>query len=468
MAGRDGGKLFDAGIIAVAAGRARVRMGNDRTEFFGPGSALAPVAPEAAGRQFDYPFAVNSATSLRSTEAVDFPTLRALADSYDILRLALETRKDQMGKLTWGVQLKGTGEQDATAEAIEAFLQEPDGEHDFGTWFRMLLEDLMVLDAPCVYVRRTLGGAPFAFEVIDGATIKRLLDGRGRTPLAPDPAYQQIIKGMPAVDYSRDELLYKPRNPRAQKVYGFGPVEQVILTVNIALRRQVSQLQYYTEGNIPDMLASVPKTWSAQQIKEFQLIWDELMAGDSAARRRLRFLPGEMALTKTQTESLFDQYDEWLSRVICYAFSLPPGAFVKQQNRATAESSQEVALEEGLAPLMEWATSFMNRLIRMGWGTTDYEFAWKMDVDVDPQVQAGIDHIYITDGVRRVNEVRADHGWEPDDELEARKMAPPPPPPGTDPNAPPGASTDTTQQPGEDAAKLLKARARRRSYATDR
>jgi hypothetical protein len=32
-----------------------------------------------------------------------------------------------------------------------------------------------------------------------------------------------------------------------------------------------------------------------------------------------------------------DDFDEWLARIVCYAFSLPPTAFTRQVNRATAE-----------------------------------------------------------------------------------------------------------------------------------
>jgi hypothetical protein len=31
-------------------------------------------------------------------------------------------------------------------------------------------------------------------------------------------------------------------------------------------------------------------------------------------------------------------YDEWLARVICYAFSVPASAFISQVNRATSET----------------------------------------------------------------------------------------------------------------------------------
>ena len=77
--------------------------------------------------------------------------------------------------------------------------------------------------------------------------------------MPPATAYQQVLKGMPAVDYTRDELIYLPRNPRTHKIYGYSPVEQIVMTVNIALRRALHQLQFYTEGNIPESLIGFRK-----------------------------------------------------------------------------------------------------------------------------------------------------------------------------------------------------------------
>jgi portal protein len=369
-----GGSPVEPGIMSrIATGLRYALSGLSPTDFFGPGQPLPPAAQdEAHGRAWDFPVNYNISTRPRGEERIDFPTLRALADNYDLVRLAIETRKDQMGKLRWTVQRRDTGKQDDQAKQIEAFLQTPDGEHDFLDWSRMVLEDLLVIDAPAVFIQRTRGGQVFALEQIDGATIKRVLDSRGRTPAPPDPAYQQIIKGLPATDYSRDELVYKPRNPRIHKVYGYSPVEQLILIVNIGLRRESHQLAFYTAGNVPDMLIGVPATWNPDQIAKYQKYWDQLMAGDLDARRQARFVPGDMKPQNLRPETaLFDMFDEWLARVVCYCFSLPPTAFVKQQNRATAESAQEAAIQEGLAPLMEWKVSLMNRLIRLGWNTSD-------------------------------------------------------------------------------------------------
>jgi phage portal protein BeeE len=79
-----------------------------------------------------------------------------------------------------------------------------------------------------------------------------------------------VLKGLPAVNYSAHDIVYRPRNVRAHRVYGFSPVQQVLMTVNIGLRRQLWQLDYFTEGSMPDALIGVPQGWTPDQIKQFQ------------------------------------------------------------------------------------------------------------------------------------------------------------------------------------------------------
>lgn len=261
----------DSFIARVARGLGYVVKGGGASSWFGPQQPLPPVAPpEVAGRQFDYPFGFNLAVTPRNLEPTGFAELRGLADFYDLLRTVIETRKDQMARLAWRIRRRdgvSGPANDARIAEISAFFARPDRIHSWAGWLRMLIEDLLVIDAPTLYRRRTRGGRLWALEPLDGATIKRLIDDWGRTPAPPAPAYQQILKGMPAVDYTADELIYAPRNPRAHKAYGFSPVEQVQMSVNIALRRQIYQLQYYTEGNIPEALIGVPDSWNPDQIR---------------------------------------------------------------------------------------------------------------------------------------------------------------------------------------------------------
>ncbi len=129
------------------------------------------------------------------------------------------------------------------------------------------------------------------------------------------PAYQQVLKGLPAVNYAARDIIYRPRNVRAHRVYGYSPVQQILMTVNIALRRQLWQLDYYAEGSIPDALIGVPQGWTPDQIKQFQDYWDQEFAGDLARRRRAKFVPGEAAARVHQTKEpeQKNDFDEWLA-----------------------------------------------------------------------------------------------------------------------------------------------------------
>lgn len=331
-------------------------------DFFGPRQPQRPLAPPGAavGRQFDYPAGANLQTRPRAYEPISFDQLRGMADNYDLLRLVIETRKDQLSKVPFQIlPKKKTGQSsravaDERCDNVEKFFLCPDKEHDWFTWLRMLLEDMFVIDAPTLYARRTRDGQLWAFEIVDGGTIKRVISEDGRTPMPPEPAYQQILKGMPAVNYTTEEITYRPRNPRSNKVYGYSPVEQIVMTVNIALRRQISQLQHYTEGNVPEALAGTPDGWTPQQIGEFQGYWDSIMEGNTAARRHMKFVPGGIQVQFTRGENgLQDQFDEWLARIVCYAFSLPPLPFVKQVNRACYSEDTETLTERGWRTLDE-------------------------------------------------------------------------------------------------------------------
>jgi hypothetical protein len=89
------------GLIARARDGLRyIISGVTPATWFGPFQPLAPQAPpEVAGRQFDYPVGYNLDIRPRADEPISFPQLRALADSCDLLRTVIETRKDQIERL---------------------------------------------------------------------------------------------------------------------------------------------------------------------------------------------------------------------------------------------------------------------------------------------------------------------------------------------------------------------------------
>jgi HK97 family phage portal protein len=367
-------------------------------------------------RLWDFPVGYNTIYTPRSYEPIGFDELRKLAESHDITRLAIETRKDQIEKLEWTIKPRADRSPAADLRSriagVTEFWRRPDGEQPFATWLREALEDVLVLDAPAFEIRRNRGGDIIGLDVVDGSTIKVLIDDTGRRPRSPAPAYEQVIHGQPWRLLSDDELIYLPRNRRPHKAYGFSAVEQIVVTVNIGLRRQVMQL-HFTEGNVPPGLLSAPAGWNAEQIRQFQDWFDSILAGNTGSRTRLVWGPSGATYQPFREAPYKDDFDEWLARIVCYAFSLPPTAFTPQVNRATAQAAQEAALDEGLAPLMGWVKRLVDSVIQNRMGHRDLEFAWSDMRSTDPKDQPAALTSYVRDGIYTLNEARDILGLAP-------------------------------------------------------
>lgn len=395
--------------------------GTNADNWFGPGQPMTPQAPPSVeGRAFDFPSQVNMLSTTRPYATFGYEVLRAFADSYDLLRLVIETRKDAMERLRWVIQPRDAKEKLSPQKRnkikdLTAFFLKPDREHSWNTWLRMLLEDLFVIDAVTLHRRKTRGGKLYALDQIDGSTIRRVLDAWGRTPEDPDDtAYQQVLKGVPAINYTTAEMLFRPRNVRIHKIYGYSPVEQIMMTVNIAIRRQVWQLNFFTEGNMPSALIGVPEQWTPDQIRVFQEWFDNILAGDLSERRKARFVPAAVGKTfiPTQESELFGKGEEWLARVICFAFSISPQPFLQMMNRATADTAQQEAAATGLAPVMNWVKDLVDTILAEDFESADLEFVWRGDDELDPVKRQAITEADVKVGLLTLNEGRIENGRE--------------------------------------------------------
>ena len=206
--------------LALAARYAITGVSPDT--WFGPQQPLAPQAPpEVKGRQFDYPFGVNLSYVPRSTGGISFAELRALADALPLLRAVIETRKDQIAALSYAVRARDPagagdaagahrGDARVSSPAPTGAMRSPPG--------CACCSRTCWSSTPRRSIRASRAAArSISLDVIDGATITPLIGEDGRSPEPPDPAYQQILHGVPAADFSSDELLYLPRNVRAHR-----------------------------------------------------------------------------------------------------------------------------------------------------------------------------------------------------------------------------------------------------------
>lgn len=419
MPAADEGKPIDPGIVQrVREGVSYMITGIKPTTWFGPSQPMKPVTedPSAKGRIWDYAVGINLRTQPRADEGIPFALLRALADKHDITRLAIETRKDQVCALDWDIVMKDEEAEPAEDEikAARELLNYPDQEQETGSWLRELVEELLVTDALAIEPRKNVGGQLARLDIIDGTTIIPRVDASGRTPMPPSVAYQQILKGVPASDFSTDTLLYRRRNRRVWKLYGMSPVEQIFLTINISLRRQVSILQHFTEGNVPEAIMLMPQGMTAEQIAQFDLWFNGLMAGNTAEKRKIKFMPGGEGaqLIETGKVDLKDMFDEWLARIVCFCFSISPTALMAQTNRATAETVEQTAKDEGLVPLLKYIEAILTQLLNKWGGLQNVQFKFKREDDQDPAKKAQADDISVRNGTKSIDEVREENGLE--------------------------------------------------------
>jgi hypothetical protein len=187
-------------------------------------------------------------------------------------------------------------------------------------------------------------------------------------------------------------------------------VEQVIVTINTVMRRQSAQLAYFTEGNTPAGIMSAGTGWGPDAVRVMQDAWDARMEGNIPGKSKVQWVPEGTKYQPFKESPLKDEFDEWLYRIVCFAFSLPPTAFVKQMNRATAGQADDSGKEDGIESRKLWWKRIADDVIQEDFGYTDLEWGWNEDVEVDPLKQAQIDDFNLKNGSALLDEVRDARG----------------------------------------------------------
>lgn len=404
-------------------------------------SPLQPVQPTAPSnyrpRQFAYNPGANLIWQPKADEGYGFDLLRVLADSWDLLRIALEMKKDEIQDVEFDIRLRRVeGESGADykkraqgnkqLQDVIQFWRKPDGRHTWKQWLRMLCEDLLVIDAMACYIARDSTKKIAAFMPTDGATWNRLLTDQGVTPGDDGgAAFQQVIYGFPAFDATQNDVVYSMQNERTFRRYGFGRVERILLTVAFGLRRQHWQISEYTSGSIPEAFLFMPPDIAPERLSDLQNWLDATLSGNLDARRKVRIMPGfgtdgKPNIVFPKEALLKDELDEWLAKLVCATVGVSSAPFMKQMNRASAEEGNDASREKYLKPDIDHICEYVNTCLEK-MGLADYEMVAKEQRETDPLKQAQADDLRIGK-VKTVNEIREDAGEDPIDSPNANRL----------------------------------------------
>jgi hypothetical protein len=417
-------------------------------EDLGPGVPITPVHPEKTEpRLFDYTPGYNIAITPRTFEDLTFATLRGLARSWDVAALCIQRNIDDLRQLHWEMRPKAVPGMDrgavrdrkrrleATRAEAEGFWYTPDQEHSWSGWVAMYFKDLYEVDASTIYLRKRLDGTLYAAQLVDGTTIAPLVDERGRPPVPPEPAYRQIIRGMPWTMYANDlqlppderklsfdkmQMVYEPFWPRTDSPYGHPPMEWVILTVQRALARQVLDFRLFNDGTTSYDYWKMPSDWTEGQISSLQAAYDKLMSLP-IKRAGLRFMPGgqnsgiEHGFMEPKTEG-----EEFLLHVGCAAFNRSPMemGFIRSSGGAglggkSVAQEQGKAANKGVRAAAFHLKGIVDR-ITARYFSDELELVFPELEDVeDAELRAKAEDIRLRNGSVSIDEVRLDRDMDP-------------------------------------------------------
>jgi hypothetical protein len=350
-------------------------------DLYAPGAPLpiTPTLPPPNGpRQYEYPIGYNITPQPRTTELTSFAQLRGLAFAYEGIRLCERVYFDVIASLKIKVSFKpnvipdGESENDPKWQAIaapaQAFLRRPDGVTDWQTWLTASVRDELELGHSFLYLRRDRLGRLRALDLLDAATIKPLIDERGRMPQPPYPAFEQYLYGVPAYYLASNEVVWIREMGRTESVYSTSRVEDIIIRVNQALQKEALDLARYTDGAVPQGIMTVPEdvAMTAEQLETLEQLWNGLLAGNHQMRVRVKFAPKGATFQSTQPDNPLIDFDRFLLNLTVASFGLTMDelGMTETSNRSVGESQQAVIYRRTVRPLTTRRAHLLTELVQ--------------------------------------------------------------------------------------------------------
>ena len=299
-------------------------------------------------------------------------TLRAIADSYDVLRSCINHLKREVWTVPIAFAPKDAEMDPARAKKLVAQAEEWFGE--FGglgggqkrrsQFENEAIEDLQVIGASAIWLERTVGGGVLSAQTIDAATIRPVVDAYG---WAADFPYEQWVYGAKVAQFAPDEIIYDGLWSKSNTPYFMSPVEWLIAVVTSALKADEWNREYLISGNTPADLISLPDHWTPTMIREYADFFDLMMTGNTQERRKTKFIPGGSSRlnSKMTTDREFADFELWLLRRTCAIMGVQPAAigFVGDQYKESQAGSMDQTTRFGAGAIVEWRNALYNRIL---------------------------------------------------------------------------------------------------------
>lgn len=286
--------------------------------------------------------------------------LRMLTRRCETLRAAISIIKESVVAVPYRLSLKNdTPLGRKSLERAELILKDPnESKETFQGLLRRLMEDLLILDAGALEVRKSIDGLPRFVDWIAGDEIR--LAQPSKVGTVPSPAYYRVKMGRIEAEYEQNELIYFVRDKQPSG-YGLPPVDVLKSAVEAIIKGQTYNRDYFDRGTMVDGILNLPEL-NEDELKNFRRYWNAMIQGKKHVFAMTNAQKADwIPLRQTNKDMEFHQHLLWLSRLVCMIYGISPQeiGITQDVNRATAEVQYRSTLRRGIRP---WLMLIKERL----------------------------------------------------------------------------------------------------------
>lgn len=299
------------------------------------------------------------------------------------------------------------------------------GRDSFANFMAKIARDSLTMDSVGIeteYKRnRSLGFD--GFYAVDGSTIR--LCGEEGYEGNSDIFAIQLVQGQVRTQYSHDDLIYEPRNPRTDVRacgYGLSEVELLVRVVTGLLNAMTYNIKGFDNNAIPKGMLHLSGNYTPADIDAFKRYWNGMVKGVNN-QWSLPVLVSKDQESRAAFEKFGVEYNEmyfskwmtFLTSIVCAIFGMSPAeinfdSFTAGSTSALAGSDTAEKLaaskDSGLRPLMSHFENLFSDYILAEFGDS-YVFRWTGLDPSDSDKKHEMRKLVLT-----VDEIRAEEGYD--------------------------------------------------------
>jgi len=387
---------------------------------------------------------------MEKPSSLGFQSLRSIVEQTPVLNAVIMTRIRQVSRFTRQVESDGatgfeiqhiernhdlsTDEQESIKQ-LSSFFSNSGWEtnprrrqrlkrRSFAQFVNCFVRDSLIMDSAPIEteMKRDKSLGIDGFYNVDGSTI-RLCSENGYD--GDDEIFAvQVVNGVIRTAYTYEDLIYVPRNPRADVLvsgYGMSEVELMIRVVTGFLNAMTYNIKGFDENAIPKGILHLSGDYDNNELTAFKRYWNAMVRGVNNSWS-LPVMVSKDQESKASFESFGVDYNEmyfskwmtFLTSIICAIYGMSPDEVnfesfsASKSSLSGSDTSEKLAdsKDKGLRPLLTYMEDVFTGYI-LNEFTDKYVFRWTgLERDEDRRFE-------ITKSVATVNESRSTVGMEP-------------------------------------------------------